>query len=328
MKKNNKKKYKKKKNTFNFYKLIIIFLIIIIAALSGFLISYFFMQKEFKKEITKQQNIIQTLEDKIKKLEKENKKISSSESLDYQLTLKKVKHKIVSPIQKNKKIPINKTPKKPLLVIIIDDVAFKRQVNEIKAIPFKITPSFFPPTTRHPNTPKYAKEFPVYMVHVPMEALHFSKPEPKTLNVGDDYIKIKKTIEEIKTFFPTVKFINNHTGSKFTADTNSMKILFKVLKEENLGFVDSKTTPISKAYIAEKYYKVPLFSRNVFLDNVQDINYIKNQLKKAVNIAKKRGYAIAIGHPHKATIEALKSSKEILKNVKVVYIDELAKYTN
>ncbi|WP_457560583.1 divergent polysaccharide deacetylase family protein, partial [Caminibacter sp.] len=75
-------------------------------------------------------------------------------------------------------------------------------------------------------------------------------------------------------------------------------------------------------------YKIPLFSRNVFIDNKADINYIKTQLKKVVKIAKKRGYAIAIGHPHKTTFEALKESVNILKSVKVVYINELAKYTD
>ncbi len=317
----------KKKKRSKIYLYVIIVLLIIIAALSGFLISYVFMQKEFKKEIKKQQNIIKTLEKKISKLEKETKKNASSESLDYELALKHIQKEKISPsIVKPPKII--KKPKKPLLVIIIDDVAFKWQVKEIKSIPFKITPSFFPPTKRHPNTSKYAKEFSHYMVHLPMEALHFNKPEPNTLKVGDNYIKIKSIIDQIKTQFPNAKFINNHTGSKFTANTNSMKLLFKALKKDNLGFVDSKTTPLSKSQKANQIYNIPLYSRNIFLDNIEDINYIQNQLKKAVKIAKKRGYAIAIGHPHKITFEALKKSKNILKNVEVVYIDELPKYTN
>ena len=66
-----------------------------------------------------------------------------------------------------------------------------------------------------------------------------------------------------------------------------------------------------------------MYSRNIFLDNKEDSEYIKNQLKKAVKIARKRGYAIAIGHPHKITLTTLKNAKNILKNVQVVYIDEL-----
>jgi polysaccharide deacetylase 2 family uncharacterized protein YibQ/cell division protein FtsB len=339
MKKNKKsQKTKKKKKPSNFYKYIIIFLLIVIAALGGFLASYVYMQKEFKKEIKKQQSVIKTLEKKITKLEKETKKIppppkivkaknyNASESEDYILALKQIKNTPKKHITHNNKII--KKPKKPLLVIIIDDMSFKNQVRELKSIPLKITPSFFPPTKRHPNTAIYAKNFSHYMVHVPMQALHFNKPEPNTLTTNDDYHEIKQRIDYIKKLFPKAKFINNHTGSKFTADTTSMKYLFKALKADHLGFVDSKTTPLSKSAIAEKYYKIPLFSRNIFLDNKPEIPYIKNQLKKAVQIAQKKGYAIAIGHPHKTTFLALKNSQNILKNVKVVYIDELEKYTH
>jgi polysaccharide deacetylase 2 family uncharacterized protein YibQ len=330
-KKTSRKTSKKKKKSTNYYKYVIIALLIVIAGLAGFLASYVYMQKEFKTAIKKQQNVIKTLEKKISKLEKETKKSPPSESFDYEQALKQIKkEKIIPPKIQSPVKTVKKEHKlnKPLLVIILDDVSFKWQTKAIKSIPYKITPSFFPPTSRHPNTPKLAQSFPVYMVHVPMQALHFNKPEPNTLNVGDSYSKIKSVIDEVKILFPRAKFINNHTGSKFTADTQSMKLLFKALKSDHIGFVDSKTTPLSKSRIAEKYYKIPLFSRNVFLDNKPDINYIQNQLKKAVEIAQKRGYAIAIGHPHKTTIEALKKSSDILKSVKVVYINELAKYTN
>jgi len=66
-------------------------------------------------------------------------------------------------------------------------------------------------------------------------------------------------------------------------------------------------------------------ARDIFLDNIADIGYIKNQLKKAVKLAKKHGYAIAIGHPHSTTFKALATSGTILKDVDIVYIDELYK---
>jgi len=217
--------------------------------------------------------------------------------------------------------------KKPKLVIILDDVSFNYQVKEIKQIPFKITPSFFPITKVHPNTPIYAKEFTAYMVHVPMQAVNYPHPEPDTMNINWSYIQIKTRISQIKKEFPNAKFINNHTGSKFTANLPEMKKLFKVLKQDNLGFVDSKTTRYSKANKAEKIYHIPFYSRDIFLDDEQNVKYIQNQLKKAVKIAKKRGYAIAIGHPHSATIQALKKSQNILKNVDVITINELYQLT-
>ena len=63
--------------------------------------------------------------------------------------------------------------------------------------------------------------------------------------------------------------------------------------------------------------------RDVFLDNEDDVDYVKNQLLNAVNLAQKRGYAIAIGHPKKNTFKALEQSKDLLKGVELVYVSEI-----
>ena len=326
MKKTRKKKKVSKKPSFNL-KYIIYFLLLIIFSLSAFIVGIIYTQKNYEKELKKTQDTIKILREKIKKIKsssekekKESRPSVSSEILDYKKAHDSV---VILPPKVNEKVTKSPLNKKPKLVIIIDDVSFKNEVKKIKSIPYKITPSFFPPTNIHPNTPKYAKEFPHYMVHVPMQAIHYPKPEPKTLNIGDSYQSILNRIKEIKKEFPKAKFINNHTGSTFTSDTESMEKLFKALKTENLGFVDSKTTPFSKAKAAQKIYQIPVYSRNIFLDNKAEANYIRKQLKKAVKIAKRRGYAIAIGHPHKITLETLKNSSDILKNTDVIYIDEL-----
>jgi hypothetical protein len=325
MKKNRKKKKSSKKSSSNL-KYIIYFLLLIIFSLSAFIVGIVFTQKNYEKELKKKQNSIKILEKKIEKLKNEKiefKKESfssvPSEIMDY----KKSHNTTVILPPKEPIAAIRHLSKKPKLVIIIDDVSFKGQVQKIKEIPYRITPSFFPPTNRHPNTPLYAKEFSHYMIHLPLEAIHFNKPEPKTLNINDSYATILKRIKEVKKDFPKAKFVNNHTGSTFTADENAMIKLFKALKVEHMGFVDSKTTPFSKSKEARKIYDIPLYSRNIFLDNEENPAYIRNQLKKAVKIAQKRGYAIAIGHPHDITLQTLKNSSDILKNVKVVYIDEL-----
>ena len=74
-------------------------------------------------------------------------------------------------------------------------------------------------------------------------------------------------------------------------------------------------------------YDMPYIYRDVFIDNKDSISHVKSELKKAVDIAKNRGYAIAIGHPKNATFKALKSAKnDILKDVEVVYISEIYEY--
>jgi len=323
-----------KKNSNLLLKSIIFTLLILIFVLGGFLAKLLLENKETKKVLQKTQVNLQILEHKVKKLEKELKEkekkiIKYSEIQDYKEAIKKQKPQ-PKPTAEPKKPKT--TPKivqkrayksKPKLVIIIDDVAFSNQVRAIKSLPFKITPSFFPPTKTHPNTPIYARYFNDYMIHVPMEAISWNKPELNTLKTTSTYVDIYQRISELKADFPNALFINNHTGSKFTSDTSSMYNLFRVLRLQNLGFVDSKTTPNSKSKLAESKYPIPLYCRDIFLDNEENISYIHNQLKKAVRIAQKRGYAIAIGHPHSVTFKALRSAKYILKNVDVVTINEL-----
>jgi len=254
---------------------------------------------------------------KQKEIEKET---HFSEIQDYKNSIKKQKKEPKKSLHVKKKIPYKGKPK---LAIIIDDVAFSHQTKMIKKIPYKVTASFFPPTKRHPDTVQLSKNFSFKMIHLPTEALSYGRPEPKTLLVSDSLEKIRARIKQIKKWFPSVKYYNNHTGSKFTANYQSMDRLIKVMKEEKLYFVDSRTTADTKAPQIVKKYKMHLYSRDVFIDNSIEENLIKKQLRKAVSIAKKRGYAVAIGHPHENTLSVLINAKNLLKDVELVYLKDL-----
>lgn len=213
---------------------------------------------------------------------------------------------------------------KPRLVIIIDDVAYRHQVDAIKSVNLKLTPSFFPATSAHPETPVLARRFGFYMIHLPMQALGgFKGAEIGTLTVNDDYEKIAKKLQGIKRDFPNLKYINNHTGSRFTSDAAAMDRLMRAMRDENLIFVDSKTTSPTKVYGAAKKYSMPYIARDVFLDHDGSKAAVRKQLKYAIELAKKRSYAIAIGHPHKNTIEVLQESAKLLQEVDVVYLKDL-----
>ena len=213
---------------------------------------------------------------------------------------------------------------KPRLVIIIDDVAYKHQADAIKAVNLKLTPSFFPATSAHPETPVLARRFSFYMIHLPMQALGgFKGAEIGTLTVDDDYEKIAKKLQSIKRDFPNLKYINNHTGSRFTSDAAAMDRMMRAVRDENLIFVDSKTTSPTKVYGAAKKCSMPYIARDVFLDHDGSKAAVRKQLKYAVELAKKRSYAIAIGHPHKNTLEVLQESAKLLQEVEVVYLKDL-----
>ena len=254
-----------------------------------------------------------------KKLQKKISKLSN----------KTAKHeygnKAKPPKPRERTVPKTKMPKKGKLAIIFDDVSFSGDVRQIKALGYPLTMSFLPPTKRHPNSAKLAAKEPYYMVHLPMEAMNFHSPEKFTLLTTDSKETIINRIKQVKQWFPKVKFINNHTGSKFTSDAEAMNKLIFALRLEKIGFIDSRTTAQTKAEKVMKRYKMPYYTRDIFLDHEDDVDAIKKQIKKAIRIANKYGKCIAICHPHKATLQALRESKELLKSVELVRIDKLTK---
>lgn len=286
------------------------------------------LQKIEKKE-TKEQESIKKLKEIIasnrmyeNRTTVLDKSVNLSEIDDYKESAKKESIKPI-PQKIQKKPPKDELPK---LAIIIDDVAFISQARHIKSIGLEITPSIMPKSNLHPDTPAIASMFPFYMVHMPMEALRFNKEEKITLKISDSFDTLEKKITDITAPFPSAIFINNHTGSKFTSDLQAMDNLFKIFKKKGFIFIDSRTTPDTKAQNAAKKCGMKILSRDVFLDNELNSKYIKNQLRQAVNRAKKNGYAIAIGHPSRVTLETIRDSKDILKEVEVVYLDKLFKF--
>lgn len=229
---------------------------------------------------------------------------------------------LLSPSKERK--PVQKMfSKKAKLAIIIDDVSFSHDVRNIHSLNMPLTMAFLPPSDRHPHSAALAAKEPFYMVHLPLEASGYYKEEPGTLKTDDSLSQINNRIEEIIKLFPHVRYINNHTGSKFTADEQATNKLINVLIRKQIVFVDSRTTAKTKVPKLMEHYNRPYIARDVFLDHKNDIDYIKNQIKIAVKTAKKHGTAIAIGHPHKNTLRALAESKEVLEEVELVRIDHL-----
>lgn len=212
----------------------------------------------------------------------------------------------------------------PKLAIIMDDISTNAQASELKKLSIKVTPSIFPPEKQHPKTAELAKEFSVYMVHLPLQALNYTNEKANTLRTGDSKEKISQRIKDIKNDFKGVKYINNHTGSGFTSDFKSTLALLDELKNSEIYFIDSLTTNKSTVLDASKKLGLKYAYRDVFLDNEQNVSKILKMINNAVAVAKKDGVAIAICHPYKSTFEALKiAQKDAFKGVEVVYVDKI-----
>jgi polysaccharide deacetylase 2 family uncharacterized protein YibQ len=213
--------------------------------------------------------------------------------------------------------------KKPKLAIIIDDMSTASQVRAVKSLHIPLTMSFLPPRPARPNSAKLAAHEKFYMVHLPMEAMHFSAEEPSTLRIHDSQQKISAKIAQIKKEFPKVHYINNHTGSKFTSNEVAMNRLIFALNANHIRFIDSRTTAKTMAPKVLKNFGQKYVARDVFLDHKMDKEYVKGQIKEAIKVAKARGHCIAIGHPHKNTLAALRESKALFKDVDLVQVNRV-----
>ncbi len=245
-------------------------------------------------------------------------------------TTPKVIKKVIKPIKKVKvvkkidKSTHKKVTKRPKLVIIIDDISHKYQLNIIKSLPFKVTPSIFPPTKMNMRSYKLATDLKHYMIHLPLESDSRQMNKIyKTIKINDSKAEIIKRVKEIRRLFPNAKYINNHTGGKFSANYKSSKRLYKTLLRNGFIFVDSRTSQNTKFPKIAKEFGQRYLKSDLFIDNKLSVKAIKQKIKEGVALAKRRGYAVVIGHPHPQTFKALKESSKLLKSVETLYIDEL-----
>ena len=213
---------------------------------------------------------------------------------------------------------------KAKLVILIDDVSTKAQKDKILNIGYTVNMAFLPPTKTHKDSASIAQNLPFYMIHFPMQASSaFKGEEINTLKITDSYETIEKRVKQLRDWYPNAIYTNNHTGSVFTENEEAVDKLFHALKKYNFIFVDSRTSAKSVIKKYAKKYDMPYIVRNTFIDNDRDYKSIQTQLIKAIEIAKKQGYAIAIGHPHDITLKVLKESKHLLKDVEPIYMNKL-----
>ena len=288
-------------------------------------------EQELKKDILKEVLEKQKEIEKSKIEEKVEIKQAKEPSKEIEDEIIEEKTKIEKPAIKEKKELITKKDSykydlktKPKLVIIIDDVVSKSQKDKILNIGYPITMAFLPPNGVQKESAIIAQNLPFHMIHFPMQASkNFKNIEVNTLNISDSYETIEARVKKLRDLYPNTTYTNNHTGSVFTENYEAMDKLFRALKKYNFIFVDSKTTPNSVAKELSIKYQMPYIVRDTFLDNDRSFTAIQNQLKDAIRVAKKQGFAIAIGHPYEVTFKVLKESKHLLNDVEPIFLNKL-----
>jgi uncharacterized protein len=196
----------------------------------------------------------------------------------------------------------------PRLAIILDDIGYDRAAADAAlTLPFPITVSVIPhlPLSAEVAEEAYRRGDQV-LLHLPMEAeADGAKREPIELRVGMTSREVESDLAGMLETVPHAAGVNNHQGSRATADPALMSALMPALQQRGLFFIDSRTTAATVAFDAAKRAGVRSASRKVFLDDTPNRAAILAQLELAARDAARDGYAIAIGHPHPATIAAL-----------------------
>ena len=165
------------------------------------------------------------------------------------------------------------------------------------------------------------------LVHFPMEPMGYPKVKPgrDALFVSMNDEQIRQRIEENLGRIPEAIGVNNHMGSRFTSDEPRMEVALAEFKRHGLFFLDSLTSGKSVGRAAARKVGIPFYERDTFLDNVKDVNAILLQLRKAERVALRQGRAIAIGHPYRQTLAALKQWQESRKtSIQVIPLSKLS----
>ncbi|MDY6791722.1 MAG: divergent polysaccharide deacetylase family protein [Thermodesulfobacteriota bacterium] len=229
-------------------------------------------------------------------------------------------------IYPEKEIPPEKPPLKPKKIlpdglpkvaIIIDDLGYDRFIaQKFLALDGVFTFSVLPhsPYTKRIARAAEAKGYDI-MLHLPMEPMEYPSvnPGPGALLTSmspDELIEqLRKDLDDV----PSIKGVNNHMGSRMTTVSTQMYQIFSILKKRNLFFIDSRSTAKTVCKPSARLLQIPFAQRDVFIDHILDSEFIRKQLRQLVAIARRKGMAVGIAHPHQITYKILSQELPNLK---------------
>jgi polysaccharide deacetylase 2 family uncharacterized protein YibQ len=201
-------------------------------------------------------------------------------------------------------------PGVPMIGIVIDDLGLDHpRTARAMRLPAPVTLAFLSYGNRLAEETAAARAAGhELLVHVPMEPQGPAMdPGPNVLRSGDDAAQIRARLDWALGRFTGFVGINNHMGSKFTADAAAMDVVAQELKARGLLFLDSRTSAATRAFERARAAGVPAASRGIFLDRELNPEAVRQSLADLETRARKHGRAIAIGHPHDVTLDSLEA---------------------
>lgn len=207
-----------------------------------------------------------------------------------------------------------KPPSRPAankVALIVDDMGYSLEaINELCSMRLPLTVAIIPYSPLASEIATISRQHDLEVIlHLPLEAINNEGNHSKgmiTAEMSEEEVIaiVEKNLDQV----PYIRGVNNHMGSKITADSQLMNIILKRLKDRDLFFIDSRTTSNSVAYTIAQSLNIPSAYRHIFLDGELNESYIKGQLIELFRRAQKNGFALGICHPTKETLKVLKES--------------------
>lgn len=193
------------------------------------------------------------------------------------------------------------------IAIVIDDLGYSRRLGSLAtALPGSLTLAVLPQSPHGRRIAQQAVEHgKEVMVHLPMSNLAGQPLDAGGLTETMDHEGFLTVLRSNLAAIPQAKGANNHMGSLLTQHREPMEWLMDELQAHNLYFVDSRTSPASVALDVARERGVPVLDRRIFLDNQRSCDAIAAQFQSLERIARRRGQALAIGHPYPETLSFL-----------------------
>ena len=215
------------------------------------------------------------------------------------------------------------------LAIVIDDVGYSLKYGQRAVdLPAAVTLAVLP-YAPHTQTLAHRAELAGHdiIIHQPMEphpSAHV-RTEEETLTMSMSQDQLRNAFRRALDAVPQRTGVSNHTGSLLTAHRQPMVSLMEELNGRGLFFLDSRTTAKTVAERVALEFGVPTIKRDVFLDHDRSPAAIERAFNKAVKIARKRGYAVLVGHPYRESIEFLEQRLWVMDaDVKLISAKALA----
>lgn len=209
-------------------------------------------------------------------------------------------------VKKSYPLPLRGTGK---IAFIIDDWGYSmNNCKYLQSIPEPLAVSILPGLRHTKDIAQCAvRNHKLTMLHLPLEALHNTDYYPKNYVIKTTMADslVKKILNGDLNQLPLIEGVNNHMGSKATENTHLMGIILKKLKSKNLFFIDSMTAPHSICEKLASDMNLAFGKRDIFLDNANTKEAITKQIMVLAQRARRYGYAVAICHDRRLTMQVL-----------------------